>query len=394
MNDERRFPDGFDWGTATAAHQIEGGNVNNDWWAFEHTPGSGCVSSSGDACDSWNRWQEDVDLVADLGLSSYRFSIEWSRIEPAEGEWSHAAIAHYRGICEALAERGVTPVVTLHHFTTPLWQVAKGGWAEPTTAEAFARFAGRVAKELGPGVGRFCTLNEPNGVAFTGYAFGMFPPGHTDLDELRRADETFIRGHRLAYDAVKEYVGNTPVGLTLILHDYQVAEGGEAKAAEAVAHEDQYLDAAAGDDFIGVQTYSRMRMGPDGWIGPEKDVPVVASMGYERWPDALEATIRRTWDRTGGRSRIYVTENGIAAEDDADRIAFVSEALGGVQRALADGIDVGGYTYWSLLDNFEWALGYGPRFGLVEVDRTTFERRPKPSARWFASVAAANALPR
>jgi beta-glucosidase len=284
MGDDRRFPDGFDWGTATAAHQIEGGNVNNDWWAFEHTPGSGCVESSGDACDSWNRWQEDVDLVAGLGLGSYRFSVEWSRIEPAEGEWSHTSVAHYRRVCEALAERGVAPVVTLHHFTTPRWLADRGGWLDPSTAEAFARFAGRTAEELGPSVGRFCTLNEPNGVAFAGYAFGMFPPGHTDMDELRRADETFIRGHRLAYDAVKEHADATPVGLTLSLHDFQVVEGGEAKAAEALAHEDQYLDAAAGDDFIGVQCYTRMRMGPRGWIGPEAGVPVVESMGYERRP--------------------------------------------------------------------------------------------------------------
>ncbi len=388
-----RFPDDFEWGTATAAHQTEGGNVNNDWWAFEHNPGAGCRESSGDACDSWNRWEEDVAIVADLGLGSYRFSVEWSRIEPAEGEWSNAAIAHYRRICEALRRRGVAPVVTLHHFTTPLWLAGRGGWAEPTTAEAFGRFADRVARELAPVIGRVCTLNEPNMVSFMGYGMGMFPPGTTDPDGRRRADETFVRAHRLAYDAVKQHA-DVPVGLTVAMLDYQATEGGDAAVASARADEDQFLDVASGDDFIGVQTYSRMLMGPTGWIGPQPGVPVIESMGYERWPAALEATIRRAWERTGGRSRIYVTENGIATEDDTDRIAFVQEALEGVLRTLADGIDVAGYTYWSLLDNFEWALGYVPRFGLVEVDRETFERTLKPSARWFSSVAATNTLGR
>jgi beta-glucosidase len=387
----RPFPDGFDWGTATAAHQIEGGNVNNDWWEWEHTPGSPCVASSGDACDSWNRWADDVAIVADLGVGSYRFSIEWSRIEPAEGEWSRSAVDHYRRIGAALLERGITPVVTFHHFTTPTWLARRGGWLEATTVDAFARFADRASGELAPVLGRVCTINEPNGVAFMGYEFGMFPPGHSDRDEARRAYDAFISAHRRAYDAIKQHV-DAPVGITLSLHDYQVAEGGEAAVADAEATDDLFLDAVAGDDFIGVQCYSRMLMGPRGWLGPQPGVPVVPSMGYEFWPEALEGVIRRTWNRTRGRSRIYVTENGLATEDDSERIVYVRRALEGVLRALADGIDVAGYTYWSLLDNFEWAFGYVPRFGLVAVDPATFDRKPKESARWLARVVAANAL--
>ncbi len=389
---QRSFPKGFDWGTATAAHQIEGANTNNDWWTWEHSPGSPCAVSSGDACDSWHRWPDDIGIVRELGLTSYRFSIEWSRIEPAEGEWSRAALDHYRRVGEALLEHQITPVVTFHHFTTPQWLAAQGGWLEPSTADAFARFCDRAARELAPVLGRVCTINEPNVVAFMGYEFGMFPPGHTSADEARRAEDVFATAHRRAVDVIKQHVPNVPIGLTVSMADYQAAEGGEAACAAARVTEDRFLDVAVGDDFVGVQAYSRMLMGPNGWFGPQPGVPVVSTMGYEFWPEALEATLRHAWERTGGRSRLYVTENGLATDDDADRIRYVQRALEGVLRCLDDGIDVAGYTYWSLLDNFEWAFGYTPRFGLIEVDRTTFDRHPKNSAHWLSSAAKANTL--
>jgi beta-glucosidase len=391
---DRRFPPGFDWGTATAAHQIEGGNTNNDWWEWEHDPATCCTEPSGDACDSWHRWPDDVAAVADMGLGSYRFSLEWSRIEPAEGEWSSAAVAHYRRVAEALIERGITPVMTFHHFTTPTWLSRRGGWENRATADAFVRFCERTARELAPVMGRVCTLNEPNMVSFMGYAFGMFPPGATDMSRVAAVDANFLAAHRGAVEAIRAQAPGVPVGLTVAMMDFQPVDGGEEQAAAARAMEDLYLDATDGDDFIGVQTYSRMRVGPDGPLGPEPGVPVVSTMGYEVWPEALGATIRRTWERTGGR-RIYVTENGIATDDDGERIDFVRRALSSVLDCLADGIDVAGYKYWSLLDNFEWALGYTPRFGLVEVDRAggTFDRRPKGSAAWFGDIARSNRLP-
>jgi beta-glucosidase len=389
---DRSFPEGFRWGTATAAHQIEGGNWNNDWWAWEHTPGSGCAEPSGDACDSWNRWRDDVDLVAEHGFDNYRFSIEWSRIEPEEGEWSQAAVDHYLRIGEALLERGVEPVVTFHHFTTPRWLAARGGWAEKSTAEAFARFCERAAASLAPIMRRACTLNEPNVVATLGYVLGMFPPGHTDIAEHERVNEVLCHAHRLAVDAIRDGAPGVPVGLTLSMHDFQPAEGGEEEL-ERTRHsmEDVFLDIVEGDDFVGVQTYTRMLIGPSGWIGPAPGVPVLV-MGYEYWPQALEATIRRAWTYTNGRVPILVTENGIGTDDDAQRIAYVREALQGVLACLADGIDVRGYTYWSLLDNFEWAMGYRAHFGLVACDRTSFVRSPKPSAAWLANVMRTNSL--
>jgi beta-glucosidase len=389
----RRFPEGFTWGTATAAHQIEGGNWNNDWWQWEHTEGTTCVEPSGDCCDSWHRWDEDVRLVADIGLGAYRFSIEWSRIEPEEGEWSPAAIAHYRRQCEALIAAGVDPVVTFHHFTTPRWVAADGGWTNPATADRFESFCRRAAGELGDVVRRACTINEPNIVSAYGHLAGMFPPGLRDVQLRRRANGVFVDAHRKAVDAIRAAAPGVPVGITVAMTDYQAVDGGESKR-DQIRHrmEDEFFAATEGDDFVGVQTYSRARIGPDGAIGTEEGVDVLA-MGYEYWPDSLPETIRRAWEVTKGAVPILVSENGIGTDDDPQRVRYVHRALTGVLDCIEEGIDVIGYTYWSLLDNFEWALGYAPRFGLVEVDRTTFERRPKPSAAWFSSVALSNELP-
>ena len=391
--DARTFPAGFLWGTATAAHQIEGGNWNNDWWEWEHRPQTPCAEPSGDACDSWNRWDEDVALCAELGLGTYRFSVEWSRIEPEDGEWSTAAVDHYRRQCEACLAEGIQPVVTFHHFTTPRWLASKGGWLDGDTADRFAEFCSRAGAALGDVMSRACTLNEPNAVAATGYLMGMFPPGVSGEAEFHRVNEVFVDAHRKSVEAIRAAAPGVPVGLALSMIDYQAVEGGEQAAAKMRADmEDVYLAATTGDDFLGIQTYSRFRVGSHGMLGPEPGVDVLA-LGYEYWPEALEATIRRAWDVTGGTLPILVTENGIGTDDDDLRVRYVRTALEGVLACLADGIDVIGYTYWSLMDNYEWTFGYGPRFGLAEVDRVApFTRRLKPSASWYADVVRANAL--
>ena len=389
---DQTFPDGFRWGTATAAHQIEGGNVNNDWWRWEHTPGSGCKESSGDCCDSWNRWGEDVALLQELGFTDYRFSLEWSRIEPADGEFSTVALDHYARLCEGLLEAGIAPVVTFHHFTTPLWLADQGGWASDSMPDRFAAYVERTAARLEGLMARACTINEPSMVSTLGHMAGVFPPGQRDRDLRRRVNEIFVRAHRQAVDAVRANASGVPVGITLAMSDYQAVDGGQSKLEQIRrGMEDVFFDATAGDDFVGVQTYSRTRVGPDGVLGPEDGVPTLI-MGYEYYPESLEATIRRAWENTKGEVPIIVTENGIGTDDDAQRIAYVRTALDGVLACVADDIDVRGYTYWSLLDNFEWAYGYGPRFGIVDCDRTTFERTPKESARWLGRVARANAL--
>src|SRR5437879_971167 len=190
------FPAGFLWGTATAAHQVEGGNWNNDWWAWEHNPDSPCVESSGDACDHFWRYPGDLRLLAELGFSAYRFSLEWSRIEPAEGEWSKGALDHYRRMCATCLENGLVPIVTFHHFTTPRWAAHLGGWEIPDTADRFARYCEKAAAHLGDLMGWACTFNEPNIVATMGYLAGVFPPGRRDAGLRRAVTDILIDAHR------------------------------------------------------------------------------------------------------------------------------------------------------------------------------------------------------
>ncbi|HEX2236433.1 MAG TPA: family 1 glycosylhydrolase [Actinomycetota bacterium] len=384
------MPGSFLWGAATAAHQVEGGNWNSDWWAWEHDAASPCAEPSGDACDHLNRYAADLALLADLGFDAYRFSVEWARVEPEPDEFSRAALGHYRRVIDACRELDLLPVVTLHHFTSPRWVAARGSWAHAATADRFARFSERVARDLGDGIAMVCTINEPNVVADHGYGGREFAPGFGDEGARERAVEAFVAAHGKARAAVKSRV-DVPVGMTLAMTDYQEVDGG-GPVLERLRRrtEDVFLEAARGDDFIGVQTYTRARIGPEGPLEPEEGVETTA-MGYEFWPEAIGATIARAAEVCG--APVVVTENGIATDDDDRRIAYVERALRAVGRCIEDGIEVRGYFHWSLLDNFEWAHGYAPRFGLVSVDRTTFARAPKPSARWLGERARAGGPP-
>ena len=386
------FPEGFIWGVAAASHQIEGGNWNNDWWEFEHREGTHCHEPSGDATDSYHRYRDDIALVRDSGFGSYRFSIEWSRIEPEDGEFSIAALDHYRRMIAACHEAGVLPAVTFHHFSNPRWAAAMGGWESPQMVDKFARYCEKTTAHLGDLISIGCTINEPNIVSLMGFLMGMFPPGKQDFDAYNKANEHLKAAHRKAYDILKAGPGDFPVGSCVAMGDWWAPEGQEdALSRTRHAHEGQHLEILKGDDFVGVQAYSRTRLTEQGSVGgPEEGVEIVPSMGYEFWPDALEAAIRFASETTG--NPIYVTENGLGHDDDTKRITYVQGALEGVGRCLADGIDVRAYYYWSLLDNFEWAFGYVPRFGLVEVDRTSFVRTPKPSAQWLGTIARANKL--
>jgi beta-glucosidase len=410
-----KFPKGFLWGTATAAHQVEGNNVNSDNWVYEHVPETIYAEPSGDACDHYHRYAEDIALLADLGFNTYRFSVEWARIEPEEGEFSTASLEHYRRMLVACHEHGLTPMVTFHHFTSPRWLMAHGGWEGEGTPERFARYCERATLYLGDLIGAACTLNEPNlGLLLSKMGLVSPPsPGQyapwwlaaadklgTAPDRLApfvfaasdRAVETILAAHWQAVEAIKSGPGDFPVGLTLALQDIQAAEGGEEMAAQLRRSiNDVYLENLRSDDFVGVQTYSRLRVGPQGPLPPEEGAELT-QMHYEFWPEALEATIRYASAVTG--IPVIVTENGLATGDDSRRIEYVERALHGVHRCLTDGLDVRGYTYWSAFDNFEWMQGYRPTFGLIAVDRETQARTVKPSARWLGAVARANRLDR
>ncbi|MDQ3662325.1 MAG: family 1 glycosylhydrolase [Actinomycetota bacterium] len=379
------WPEGFIWGTATAAHQVEGGNTNSDWWAWEHAAGTPCREPAGDACDHYHRYPEDIALLAELGFNAYRFSIEWARIEPEEGEFSKAQLEHYRRVLSCCREHGITPLITFHHFTSPRWVAARGGWESTSTPDRFARYCEHAAAHLGDLIAVACTINEPNIVAEIGYELGHFAPGVASASARDRANHNFILAHQRGREAIKS-ANDIPVGLTLAMSDYQAVSGGEAMLDSLRERsEDIYLESAAGDDFVGVQTYSRKRVGPEGVMAPEEGAELTL-MGYEFYPQSLEATIRRATAVTGDIP-VLVTENGIGTDDDSRRIAYVKQALEGVRSCIEDGIDVRGYIYWSALDNFEWALGYEPTFGLIAVERSTQKRTPKPSARWLGDIA-------
>ncbi|MDR6436620.1 beta-glucosidase [Paenarthrobacter nicotinovorans] len=401
------FPANFLWGAATAGHQIEGNNVNSDWWARELTmPG---MELSGDACDSYHRYREDIDLLADAGLTSYRFSLEWSRIEPAPGAFSKAELAHYRRMIEHCFSRNVTPVVTLQHFTTPQWFANDGGWLAPDASEKFQRYVKETTTIL-DGVEWVVTMNEPNMQAAIMTAMrrmqlagdaqwqsptveGTEETKQTHSDFLTYADPEIGRAFTTIHHAAREIIrANTSakVGWTIAAGALTAAPGGEEKLLEIrYGKEDVYWEGSRGDDFVGVQAYSSQQVDANGLV-PHPPHPENTLVGTAYRPDALAMAVRHAWDVTGGVP-VLVTENGIATADDEQRIRYTAEALQGLHQTMNEGIDVRGYLHWSLLDNFEWGH-WEPTFGLIAVDRETFVRTPKPSLAWLGRVAQSNNL--
>lgn len=404
------FPKGFLWGSATAGHQVEGGNFNSDCWALEHASPSIFAEPSGDAVDQWNRFADDMALLSAIGLKAYRFGIEWARIEPEEGVFAQSALDHYQRCIDACLERGIVPIVTFHHFTIPLWLARKGGIVCDDFPSYFARYCDRAALSL-RGIAFACTMNELNvpliiddvalalldgdegaakkaaaeralGGPITGNF--LFTPGAALL-------KNGLGAHAAGRDAIKAARPEIKVGITLSLQDEQAEPGAEdvrdARLAKMVT---PFLDAVRGDDFIGVQTYTRTTSRKDGSHSPEPGHPLTV-MGYEDRPQALAEVCRYVWKETG--TPVLVTENGFSGDDDARRAAFIRQSLQALHGAIADGVEVLGYCYWSLLDNYEWMSGYGPKFGLIGVDRKTQKRRIKPSALVYGDIARENGFP-
>ena len=407
-----QFPDGFLWGTATAAHQVEGNNTNSDIWLMEQMSGSMFVEPSGNACEHFERYASDIALLASLGFNSYRFSVEWARIEPEQGSFSDSALEHYSSMVDCCIAQGLKPFITLHHFTSPQWLIQRGGWEGSDTPALFARYAEKVISVLGSRINGVCTINEANiGRVLT--SSGMLP----SLDIIRQtpgwraaanaldvtADEfmpfmfaisesgrqTIMAAHRQAVNCIKSIQPALSCGITLAVQDIVAGPGGEEIAAKHRREVNEvYLNEITEDDFVGVQCYSRHRYDSNGPMGPESGVEVT-DMGYEFWPEALEQTIRQAYDVAG--IPVLVTENGIATTDDRRRIDYVTRALTGVQACLNDGIPVLGYTYWSAMDNFEWMLGYRPKFGIIAIDRKNQGRSVKQSGKWLGDIARTNA---
>jgi len=406
----RSFPHGFLWGVASVAHQVEGDNSNSDGWLLENVADSIFAEPSGDACDHYHRYADDIAMLASFGLNSFRSSVEWARIEPEEGRFDPAAIDHYREVFETCHRYGIAPMVTYHHFTSPRWLLADGGWESTRTPELFARYCEKVTAELGDLFDVACTLNEPN-LPFLLGALGLgakTPEERRHMPmwvnagaalgvdaatiapfQLRATPQGYdvkVAAHRLGRDAIKSVRPEIAVGWTLANSDVQAAPGGEEVAARLRNDINvRFLEVSREDDFVGVQTYGRHVFGADGrLVGAAAGVPV-NQMGDEIYPQGLGSTIREA-ARVAGVP-VYVTENGLATTDDTERVQFLEDSVEVVADCLADGVDVRGYVVWTLLDNFEWIFGFGPKFGLVAVDRTTQERTPKPSALRYGELA-------
>lgn len=417
------FPDEFLIGTATAAHQVEGNNIYSDFWAMEQMKHSMFAEPSKDAVDHYHHYEEDIRLMAESGLNAYRFSIEWARIQPTEEEWNETEIDHYRKVLLCCHENGITPIVTMHHFSSPKWLISSGGWENPQTAELFAAYCKRVIEELGNLMEYVCTINEANmGVQIAhmmqdendGKNTENVQVGLSDLDHtfdfqaaMQETAETFgcdptklniflfprspegdkiiIDAHKKARDAMKEVCPKLKIGMTLSLYDIQTIAGGEKKAAEAWEEDfGHYLPAIKNDDFIGVQNYTRKIMGAKGAM-PVPEGSECTQMGYEYYPQGIAHVVRRVAEVFKGE--ILVTENGIATDNDERRVEFIRVALEGLLECIEDGIKLKGYMHWSFVDNFEWMAGYVPTFGLVKVDRKTQTRYPKPSLKLLGSMA-------
>lgn len=418
-----RFPENFMLGATTAAHQVEGNNVHSDCWAQEQMKHTSYLEPSLDAVDHYRRYEEDIRLLAQAGLNTYRFSIEWARIEPQEGRFGEAEVEHCRRVIRCCKANGVEPMVCMHHFSSPKWLISKGGWEAEETVEYFHHYCVYVMERLGSELTYVCTINEANlrlqmshvmeKYMRQAQAAGSLQAGINleammarQQEAAREAAQVFslpegvqpqtfqtpctpegdriiIRAHEAARDAMKAVCPHLKVGITLSLHDFQALSGGEAELEKRWADEfTHYLPALEKDDFVGVQNYTRELVGPEGSV-PVPAGADVTSMGHEFYPEALAHVIRRVAKDCHGD--IIVTENGVATEDDVQRVRFIRRALEGVVDCIADGIPVRGYLHWTLLDNFEWQKAYSVKFGLVAVDCTTQTRHPKPSLTYLGS---------
>jgi len=379
-------PAGFLWGAATSAYQVEGANDACDWHDWERISAT-CREPCGRACEHLQRYRQDIALLAALGLNCYRFSIEWSRVAPAPDRVDERWLAHYGRVLDACHEHGLEPIVTLHHFTNPRWLARAGGWECERAPLAFARHCEAVASALGERFRLAITINEPNIPPLLGYELGVFPPGRRDPAARRRVSAALLEGHRRAAAAIRRAAPHVRVGLALAMADWQALPGGERELQRTrAAREDIFLRACGEDDFVGVNVYTRHRIGPQGWVDPDPGSELTAA-GYEFWPEAVEATLRRARLLSG--RPLLLSETGIATDDDRRRVEFIDRAVASLGRAQRAGVDVRGFLYWSALDNFEWQHGYSQRFGLIGVDRATMRRSVRPSARRLGEIARA-----
>lgn len=413
MKQKLKFPKNFFWGAATSAYQVEGGITNNwsEWekenaerlvenattywqdWQKERFPEMFKLENyiSGRACDHYNRYEEDFDLAKSLGHNAHRFSIEWSRIEPEEGKFDEREIEHYRKVIRAIKERGMEPFVTLWHWTNPVWLEEKGGCNSKNFIKYFARYSEYVVQKLGSEVKFWITLNEPTSVIASSYITGTWPPQKKSLLAGWRLYKVFAQSHIEAYKNIHKIDVDAQVGFANILHSFDPYKKNNwldnvmIKIAKYFTNRRMLNLTKGHNDFLTVQYYFHNR-----FKFPKKihlgDKPV-SDLNWEIFPYGIYRILKKLKEHN---LPIYITENGLADADDSKREKFIKEHLLEIYQAIGEGADVRGYFHWSLLDNFEWDKGFWPRFGLVEIDYKTMERKIRPSAYFYKKIIETN----
>ncbi len=396
-----KFPQNFLWGAATSAYQVEGGNSNSDWWEWEKAVGK---ENSGNACRHYEFYEQDFDLAKSLNHNAHRLSIEWSRIEPEEGKFSEVELKHYIDVILSLRKRNIEPMVTLHHFTNPAWFSKAGGWENKHSVARFLRYCDFVILAMAGHVRYWITINEPMVYIYHSYILGVWPPQEKSYLKAKAVEDNLIRAHIKAYRLINKIYkeSNLSKPSISIAHNLQafVPCTQNLRNRFAAYLRDKWYNFGFLDeimrhktmDFVGVNYYSRQLVEPEKWgiknlavdVCKNNHRPVKKnSLGWDVYPEGLYEVLLKL-KRYG--LAVIITENGICTPDDNLRWEYIYDHLKNIHRAMEKGVNVTGYLYWSLMDNFEWDKGFGPRFGLIEIDYNTYKRTVRESAKKFGEV--------
>ena len=382
MNKILKFPEGFLWGSSTSSYQVEGGIENCDW--SKDFP-------AGKACDHYNRYEEDFDLLKKLNQNAYRFSIEWSKIEPEEGKFDEKEIEHYRQVISALKKRGIEPFVGLWHWTNPVWIKNKGGWESKKVVSYFAKYTEKIISSLKNDVKFWITINEPEIYTSSSYVLGIWPPYKKSIFSFISVINNLIKAHQEAYKIIKKIQPNAQVGIATNNTYYEAYGDLISRLVKNIV---EYLDhfyilnkIRDYQEFIGLNYYLRNRIKL--FKFNQNENKLVSDIGWEIYPEGIYHVLKNLKKY---QKPIYITENGLADKEDKFRKDFIRDHLFWIYKAIEEGVDVRGYLHWSLMDNLEWHKGFEPEFGLIGIDYKTLERKPRPSAYYYAEICKSNTI--